>query len=321
MEFTMAPGGARPGVVDFQKEIGEARYPAIRMIDVRHTVADTPVMGVSGQWKVCSPATAGQFSAVAYYFARKIYEERGVPVGIINSSFGGTPIEAWMKRAVLERDTGFRRLLDRYAEEGVRYPDRHREYLIKMDRWHRDTSANRGRAPAAPPGPKSSFSPGKLYNGMIAPLLNVNIAGVIWYQGEASGRDAELYRRLFPALIRSWRGDFKKGRLPFYFVEIGNETASGNKAASGAGATVSGNRAASGVEATSGNVVAAGGGATSGGGPSSGAGALLVRDAQRKTFREVPHTGIVVAVDTGSRDELRNKKPIGEALARLALGK
>jgi sialate O-acetylesterase len=110
--------------------------------------------------------------------------------------------------------------LDNYKKQLAEYPQKHDEYLIKMDVWHRDTSVNKGRAPAAPIGPKSSISPCKLYNGMIAPLLNYQIAGVIWRQGEANVKDAYLRQKLFLALIRSWRSDFKNDALPFYMVQI-----------------------------------------------------------------------------------------------------
>ncbi|MES1249475.1 MAG: hypothetical protein ABUL46_02260, partial [Chitinophaga rupis] len=173
-----------------------ARHLNIRMIDVRHTVADTPVMGISGKWKICSTGT-------------------GTPIGIINSSFGGTPIESWIKKPVLESDANFKPILDNYEKHLAHYPQKHEEHLMKMDAWHRDTSANKGRTPAAPIGPKSSISPCKLYNGMIAPLLNYAIADVIWRQDEANVKDPYLYQKLFSALIRSWRSDFKNDTLPF----------------------------------------------------------------------------------------------------------
>lgn len=200
MEFTMAPAGS----------------PDIRVIDVRNTVADTPVMGISGRWNIYS---AGKSSVIAYYFAKKLYEEKGIPVGIINCSVRGTPIASWIKKPVLESDSNFKPILDNYEKHLAEYPQKHEEHLIKMDAWHRDTSANKGRAPTAPIGPKSSISPCKLYNGMIAPLLNFQIAGVIWYQDEANIKDPYLYRQLLQVLIRSWRADFKNDTLPFLVRE------------------------------------------------------------------------------------------------------
>ncbi len=73
-----------------------------------NTVADSPVADFEGQWKICSPATVADFSAVAYYFAVSIQKQTGYPVGIINATWGGTPAESWAKRSVLEADTGFR---------------------------------------------------------------------------------------------------------------------------------------------------------------------------------------------------------------------
>jgi sialate O-acetylesterase len=189
----------------------------IRIIDVRNTVADIPVMGISGRWKTCSPGTAGKSSPIAYYFAKKLYEEKGIPVGIINCCAGRSPVESWIKKPVLESDANFKPILDNYEKHLAQYPQKHEEHLIKMDAWHRDTSANKGKAPAAPIGPKSSISPYKLYNGMIAPLLNYKIAGVIWCQAEANIKDPDLHQKLFSALIRSWRADFKNDNLPFVF--------------------------------------------------------------------------------------------------------
>jgi sialate O-acetylesterase len=152
-----------------------------------------------------------------------------VPIGIINSSFGSAPLEAWISRRVLESDTSFKPILDRYAEACARYPQTHRAYLIKMDNWHRDTSAKKGRQPTEPLGPKSSHSPGKLYNGMIAPLLNVDIAGILWCQGQTTAffssartnaADPRLNKKLFAALIRCWRSGFKNHNLPFYYIRM-----------------------------------------------------------------------------------------------------
>ncbi|HEY4207283.1 MAG TPA: hypothetical protein VGM31_10740 [Puia sp.] len=166
----------------------------IRFIDVRHTVADTPVMGISGKWKMYSPAGTG------------------APIGIINAAVRGTPIESWIKMSVLRSDTAFAPILDRYEQACAEYRQKHEAYLAKMDAWHKD--GKKGPSPAAPLGPKSSSSPSRLYNGMIAPLMNYRIARVIWRHGPA--RDPELYRKLLQALISSWRSDCKNKALAFY---------------------------------------------------------------------------------------------------------
>ncbi|MDQ6812981.1 MAG: sialate O-acetylesterase, partial [Bacteroidota bacterium] len=90
------------GVINYEQEIKEANFPLIRQIDVGNKNADEPQQDFKGDWKVCSPATVDTFSAVAYYFAKEVFKKTGFPVGIINATWGGTTIESWMKKEVLE---------------------------------------------------------------------------------------------------------------------------------------------------------------------------------------------------------------------------
>lgn len=221
MEFYVGKGeGWRTGVNDYETEIAKADYPLIRMIDVPNTVADQPVDNFEGQWKVCSPATVADFSAVAYYFAVNIQKQTAYPIGIINATWGGTPAESWTKKSVLEADTGFRHILERYEQACAAYPEKYAAYKTKLAAWKADTSSKKKGGPKEPIGPNHNKSPDKLYNGMIAPLLPYALKGVIWYQGESNAGYAWQYRRLFPAMIRSWREDWHKPDLPFYFVQI-----------------------------------------------------------------------------------------------------
>ena len=208
------------GVINYQQEIKEANFPNIRMIDVANKVADEPQTDFVGAWKVCSPQTVDTFSAVAYYFAKEIHQATGFPVGIINSTWGGTPAESWTKKEVLENDDELKPILTRYVEQVKNFPKASEEYKVAHERWKQDTSKNKAAAPAQPIGPTHHKSPYKLYNGMIAPLIPYTLRGVIWYQGESNAERAYQYRKLFPALIRSWRGDFNNANLPFYFVQI-----------------------------------------------------------------------------------------------------
>ncbi|MEI6950319.1 sialate O-acetylesterase [Paraflavisolibacter sp. H34] len=222
MEFfvTKTASSSYTGVPDYQQEIKEANFPLIRQIDVPNKVADTPQQNFTGTWKVCSPQTADTFSAVAYFFARKVHRETGYPVGIINATWGGTPAEAWTKRSVLQGDKDFQTILDRYDENVKKYPEANAAYRQALENWRADTSRSKGAQPRPPVGPNHNNSPAKLYNGMIAPLQPYSLKGVIWYQGENNAERAYQYRRLFPAMIRNWRDDFKNAKLPFYFVQI-----------------------------------------------------------------------------------------------------
>lgn len=223
MEFFVGrrPGnGSYTGVLNYEQEIKEGSYPNIRLIDVANKVADEPQTDFKGQWDICSPKVIDSFSAVAYYFAREIHRKTGFSVGIINSSWGGTPAESWTKKEVLAADKGLNEILLRYNRYVAEYPEAVKEYRQKLAAWKQDTSKKKERAPQEPMGPGHNKSPYKLYNGMIAPLVPFTLKGVLWYQGESNAGLAWQYRTLFPAMIASWRADFKNEKLPFYFVQI-----------------------------------------------------------------------------------------------------
>ncbi len=167
--------------LDFEK-LG---YPDIRLFDVANKTSDIPEADCSGTWSLTSLKRLGNFSAVAYFFGRKLKKEMNVPIGLIVSSWGGTSAQAWTNPNEIDRNP----LLETYRYD-----------------------------PAKKYSPQAV--PGSLYNGMIHPLLNLSFRGVIWYQGEANRNDAETYADLFPAMINSWREDFQQGTFPFYYVQI-----------------------------------------------------------------------------------------------------
>jgi sialate O-acetylesterase len=186
---------------DAAREIGDADLPGIRLLTVPRLAAAAPARNFAGAWSACSPETVRAFSAVGYFFGREIHRALKVPVGLVNTSFGGTPAEAWTPRAALERDGSFAALLRRFPEA----PGADGEPAVRQDR------------------------PGQLWNGMIAPLAGFPIRGVIWYQGESNAGRAAQYRRLFPCLIRSWREAWGQGEFPFHFVQLANFRASASE--------------------------------------------------------------------------------------------
>jgi len=222
MEFFMGKmaNASYTGVIDYQKEIAAADYPSIRMIDVGNKVAQEPQTDFAGKWKLCSPQTADTFSAVAYYFAREIRQATGYPIGIINSTWGGTPAESWTREQILQADTGFRKILERYRVKLDSFPLQQEAYKTELQKWTADSSAAKTAKPKAPANPTNNKSPYVLYNGMIAPIIPYTLKGVIWYQGENNADRAWQYRRLFPAMIENWRSDWNLNNLPFYFVQI-----------------------------------------------------------------------------------------------------
>jgi sialate O-acetylesterase len=174
---------------DAEKEIAGSNYPEIRCFTVDRAISMTPQDELTGSWAVSSPETAGEFTAVGYFFARELWRELKVPIGIINSSWGGTIIETWTSPEVygaLPADV--RRTFD--VEPGVT-PTKPNEY--------------------------SSL----LYNARINPLTGFKIAGAIWYQGEGNAPRAYDYRTLFPAMINDWRARWGY-EFPFYWVQLAN---------------------------------------------------------------------------------------------------
>jgi sialate O-acetylesterase len=170
------------------QEISKADYPDIRFLKVPFNTSATPLDSAGGKWIAASPETAGNFSATAYFYALKLHQQLRVPIGIVQSSIGGTPAEAWTSKDYLEKMGDFNEAIDRLKK----------------------------RANKSPP---DSNSPTVLFNAMISPLIPYTVKGVIWYQGESNVGRAEQYKRLFPLMIADWRT--KWGReLPFYFVQI-----------------------------------------------------------------------------------------------------
>jgi sialate O-acetylesterase len=223
MEFRVAQAN------NAEREIAAANFPLLRQFKVPHLVAEQPAADCPGEWKACSPATAGEFTAVGFFFARDLYQRFGVPIGLVNSSWGGTQIEEWIGEAALATDPAAKAINARWQKVLGDYPELMAAYPAKLAKWKADAAAAKAagkpfarRQPAKPEGPGSRWLPSGMFNAMIAPLTPVALRGVLWYQGEANGARAAEYRTLFPAMIQQWRGAFAQPRLPFYFVQLPN---------------------------------------------------------------------------------------------------
>ncbi len=180
MERQLGPRPPQQELVGWREAAAAANFPLIREYKTPLASSKTPQQDAKGVWTVCSPQTAADFSAVGFYFARDLQPKLGVPIGIINSSFGGTIVEAWTSADGLKK--------------------------IGID--PAQSNATDQRAPAS------------LYNAMIAPLLPSPVKGVLWYQGESNNDNPAAYRDLFPALINDWRAKWNAPKLPFLFVQI-----------------------------------------------------------------------------------------------------
>jgi sialate O-acetylesterase len=250
-----------------EKEIAEAKFPTIRLFQVKKAVsADKPAEDVTGKWVVCSPETVANFSAVGYFFGRELETALDQPVGLIDTSWGGTPAESWATREKLESDPAFKPILDRWTE---------------IDKKAAEGGAEKPARGEAM-GPNHPHHPATLYNAMVSPMVPYAIRGAIWYQGESNAGRAYQYRKLFPAMITSWREQWGQGDFPFLFVQLANFMQRKDQ-------------------------------------PGDSAWAEL-REAQNKTL-SLPNTGQAVIIDIGEAGDIhpRNKQDVGKRLALAAL--
>ncbi len=165
-------------------EAPHANNQKIRFFYVPKTTSDTPQENVHASWKICTPEEMVHFSAIGYFFGKRIQHDLDVPVGLINSNWGGTPAEVWTPKEVVEQDPVLK-------ESSLK--------LNPSDWW--------------------PITPGASYQAMIAPLTKFRIAGVIWYQGESNTQNYSTYSRLMAKMVSSWREAWGNP-FPFYYVQI-----------------------------------------------------------------------------------------------------
>ncbi len=217
------------GANNADEEIKNANYPNIRLFSVTRKTSDVPLSECEGSWSACSPETVPDFSAVGYFFGRRLYQTLDVPIGLIHSSWGGTPAEAWTSMPKLESNPDFQPILDRWEKIIEDYPKAKADYDKALAEWQKkaaDAKANNQPEPKGKPnppiGPDHPHRPATLYNAMIQPLIPYGIRGAIWYQGESNAGRAYQYRSLFPAMIEDWRANWGEGPFPFLFVQLAN---------------------------------------------------------------------------------------------------
>ncbi len=207
------------------REIEKADYPKIRLFSVARQIGEEPMVDCKGNWLECSPESVSGFSAVAYFFGRDLNKKLDVPIGLINTSWGGTVAEAWTRKEALDGDQDFTPIFERHQNNIDNYDKNMKQYEIRLKTWQdkvKDAKVKDKKPPRRPRKPMkwSQNSPAALYNGMIAPLIPFTIKGAIWYQGEANTARAWQYRKIFPNMITNWRRDWALGDFPFYFVQL-----------------------------------------------------------------------------------------------------
>ena len=212
---------------DAEQEIAAAQHPGIRYFKVALNTSDTRLDDVEGEWHVVSRETAGEFSGVGYFFARHLHEQLGVPMGIIQSAWGGTPAESWTSARMLAEEPALANMTAEFAAEAKAEEAAYAERLAGWEKRSAAAKAKGQEVPRRPPPPRAlrpQHKPSSLFNAMVAPLLPYAIRGTIWYQGEnnASRGQGYLYRRLFRSMIEDWRREWGIGKFPFLFVQLAN---------------------------------------------------------------------------------------------------
>lgn len=190
-------GNMNQPIIGSNESILNSTNSNIRCFTAQRNVKLENAQDVNGSWKMASPATTGKFSAVAYFFARKINSITNIPIGIIHTSWGASNIESWMDSASLASS-------------------------IKFTIPEKVTMAN------------ANTTPTMLYKSMLHPFIGYGIKGFLWYQGESNRPRAKEYQTLFPLLIKSWRNQWQQGNLPFYFAQIAPHSGLPNNQINGA---------------------------------------------------------------------------------------
>jgi sialate O-acetylesterase len=257
----------------------------MRLFTVPKRKATVPVSDVEARWVECEPETVRDFSAVAYYFGRDLRRALGVPIGLIHSSWGGSPAEVWIQHEMLAAHPDYQSdILDPF-------PERARRHQESIERWDQEAAAlePQGRKPDRP-RPGSIWRPSELYNGMIAPLVPYAIRGAIWYQGESNAGRAWQYRTLFPDLIQNWRMEWNQGPFPFLAVQLAPWDRNRNRAPELIASEI---------------------------GESDWA---ELREAQLLATRQLPNVGLAIITDVGDKDDIHpaQKEIVGMRLALLA---
>lgn len=257
---------------------GQLRFFQVTRGHACEPLEDTDV----GEWRVSTPENAGVFSAVAYYFAQRLRQSLGVPVGILQAAQGGTLVESWVSRETMEGDPAFRRSLLNYDARSANHAEEYARYQEELQAWRAAAAKSgdqRPQCPAMPMGPSHPKRPAALYNARVAPLQQYPVAGVIWYQGEAGSGNPEIYRPQLAGLISSWRAGWRQPDMPFIMTQLPNFDRGGD--------------------------------------PDNWP---RQRENFLSLWQTVPRTGMAVTVDVGDDNDLHppNKRPVGERLALMA---
>ena len=267
--------------------IKTANYPSIRLFSVPRKATVSPQSDVDSKWVECSPTTVANFTGVGFFFGRDLHKNLKVPIGLIDSSVGGTPAEAWTSREALLAEDSLKHYVENLeiARKGYDPEKAKKAYDEALAKWKVAAELAKKDNKPAPKQPNlqqmpgaTSGSPSGLYNAMIAPLVPYAIKGAIWYQGESNAGRAYEYRTLFTSMIQDWRNQWKQGDFPFLLVQLAPFWANN----------------------------------------SDGVHYAELRDAQLYSTTKLKNVGMAVITDVGDEKDIhpKQKEPVG---ARLAL--
>lgn len=268
--------------------IAAANHPLIRLFNVSRQVAFKHAKPPLAVWQACSPDSVKEFSAAGYYFGVELERELKVPIGLINSSYGGSQAEAWTPVEYLVASADLKPTVERKKIWDEERPRVREQYDAAIRKWRED--ADKAKAAGAKPQPSPPVPDAlreyrvaaSIYDGMIAPLIPFSFRGAVWYQGESNEGRAQQYELLLPVMIRAWRERWREGDFPFGIVQLPNFHEVKDQ-------------------------------------PEDGPWSHL-REAQRRTAATVRNSGLIVTIDIGEAHDghPKNKLDVGKRMARWA---
>jgi sialate O-acetylesterase len=276
------------GAMNYEKEQAAANLPQVRMFTEASGASNKLEEQGKGSWVVCSPETVGAFSATLFFTGREIHKALGVPVGLINSSVGGTPIESWIAPEAQHASPELKPFFETMNKADASFDPiaAKATYEKQLAKWKEDAKKAKAEGKPAPRAPRDPVAlrqrkgnVGGLFNGKIAPLIPYAIRGALWYQGEANtnGDKPPFYQHQLPLLVTDWRKRWGYD-FPFAWVQLPNFSRPGE-------------------------------------------GWPLVREAMLKTLK-LPKTGMAITIDIGEQKNIhpKNKQEVGRRLSLWALG-
>jgi len=274
-------------------EAAAAKLPNLRLIKVPQVGTQELKTDFAGAWKASDAESSTGFSAVGFLFGRYLHNILGIPVGLIDNSWGGSAAEAWIRRETIEKDPRFALLMEntRKNEAYMQSDKAQTDHAAAVEKWKVDVEKAKAEGKLPPRQPQApgawltgNARPGNIFAGVVNPTLGYGMKGVVWYQGESNASRAYEYAELFPFMIEQWRKEWGEGDFSFYWVQLANYMAQKPE-------------------------------------PGDSQWAEL-RESQTKTM-QMPNTGQAVIIDLGEGKDIhpKNKHDVAARLVRWALVK